>query len=177
MGVAAQLWKSGWVKYLVLAALAFGVGFVGYKVLRPGKSERLVRKYFAPFEVPASNIVDPSVAHWISGVAHYQRKDYGSAKVEWERSLAGEELAPYLLGFYISQCELALEEYGAAQKSLLGVLAQQNEIHELARWYLALAYIGAEDWAEAKNLLGRMAEEDEYRQGDVRELWEVVSGQ
>ena len=157
--------------YLVLIGiLAFGVGFVLFRSLRPSPRAARIAELVVAFPVPTSAMPEDGALHWIQGVLAYQKKDYAQALAAWEKSLTLGEQPPFLLHFYMGQCQLAQEAYAPARDAFAQVLHTRNDIHPLARWYLALASLSMDDTATARPHLEILVEEGRYHAQDAAEV-------
>lgn len=157
--------------YLVLIGIvAFGFGFVLFRSLRPSPRAARISELVVAFPVPTSAMPEDGALNWIQGVLAYQKKDYAQALAAWEKSLALGEQPPFLLHFYMGQCHLAQEAYAPARDAFAQVLHSRNDIHPLARWYLALASLSMDDTATARPHLEILVEEGRYHAQDAAEL-------
>jgi tetratricopeptide (TPR) repeat protein len=163
------IWTTKW-SWVVVGLAAFAIGFGLFRMLRTSGRERRIAEYVVAFPVPTSAMPEDGALNWIEGVMAYQRADYETARSAWEKSLALGEQAPFLLYFYIGQCDMALEDFNAARAAFAQVLDTRNDIHPLARWYLALASLSLDDDEAARPHLQILVEEGRYHAQDAADL-------
>jgi tetratricopeptide (TPR) repeat protein len=158
------------IKLVGIGLLAFLIGFLLFRGLRPDPRGDVLATYYTAFPVPTTAMPEDGALHWIHGTLAYQKKDYSTARDAWQKSLALGEQQPFLLHFYIGQCDMALAQYASARDAFAQVLDTRNDIHPLARWYLALAHIAEDDPAAARPHLQILVEEGGYRARDAADL-------
>ena len=163
------IWTSKW-SWVAIGLAAFAIGFGLFRLLRTSSRERRIAEYVVAFPVPTSAMPEDGALNWIEGVMAYQRKEYAAARSSWEKSLALGEQAPFLLHFYIGQCDMALGDFNPAREAFAHVLDTRNDIHPLARWHMALASLSLGDDEAARPHLQILVEEGRYHAQDAADL-------
>jgi tetratricopeptide (TPR) repeat protein len=131
----------------VAASLIALLGFSTINLFRFNTTQKLLEKYYQPYEVTSTNRSSSSDADLVlrSALEKYQAQEYGEAVVLFEKVLEKnpEQMATQLYSG-ISNFEIA--EYQKAGKSFTKVIEHNNNLYiEQAKWYLGFCYLKTEE--------------------------------
>ncbi len=131
----------------VAASLAVLLGFSAINLVRYNNSQKLLEKYYQPYEITSTNRSGMSEADLTLRIAleKYQNREYKEAVALFEKVLEkdSEEMATQL---YSGISYFEIEEYQKAGKSFSKVIEQNDNLYiEQAQWYLGFCYLKTEE--------------------------------
>jgi tetratricopeptide (TPR) repeat protein len=155
---------------LALAATVLvGVG-TAIVLNRPGPGEALFRRNFEPYPSTRPVIRGDREAGSPGALALYEAGDYKGALAALEDARRRDPSDPVAL-FYSGVCRLALGRTREAIHDLEQTLrSSDEELRAPAEWYLALARLRANELAEARTRLERVAASESFYRDRARAL-------
>ncbi len=165
----------------IAAILILGVCVLGvYRALVPSISphqlaaQHLEEAYPVP-TIRGGKVLEGENERWQEVVNAYQKKDYVHAASLIEKSIEADGGAGkryFYLGLsYLQQDPPKAKE---AIEPLKQVLASTNRYQEQALWYLALAYLGADQTELGKNILKMIVSQNTWKADEAVELLEEL---
>jgi tetratricopeptide (TPR) repeat protein len=148
----------------VAASFSLLLGFSVLNYFQSGTTQKLIEKYYQPYEVTSTNRSGTANADKTLRIAleKYQNRQYGEAVVLFEKALASDpgQMATQLYSG-ISYFEIA--EYINATKSFTRVIEHNDNLYiEQAKWYLGLCYLKNEEKEKAVRQFSEIAKSDSY---------------
>jgi tetratricopeptide (TPR) repeat protein len=148
----------------VAATLALFLGFSAINFFWIGNTQRLVDKYFQPYQVTSTNRSGDTEADKTLQIAleKYQSQQYKEAVILFEKAIEND---PGKIGIQlysgISYFEIA--EYLKAVKSFTKVIEHQDNLYiEQAKWYLGLCYLKTEEKEKAIKQFRELVDSDSF---------------
>ena len=153
------------------------IGFLGYSLWKKTHQEVQPQKYFAQyFEVlpsPQTNNIRglESKDVWNEGFSAYNANNFADAAHLLSKDKDNPEAMVYSGIAYLNsdQTAKAIQILNDAS-SLEGI----SSFEDIRQWYLALAYLKAEDIDAAKSLLSSISVADHYKKQQAKELLEKL---
>jgi len=144
--------------YALAAALVICLAALVYLNVKEKPHEAAFAEYFAPYPSAVPLVrSQQSQSALEAAFERYAAKDYEAALPLFQELLAAEPQRTALIRFYMGICYLATDEPQRAisifQKELDDSASQ---FHDPAEWYLALAFLKANDTEKCKSVLKRI---------------------
>lgn len=152
-----------WVAAASAAVLILSSVWLG---LRSGGSSDLFQAYFEVYPNYEQPVIRGSET--ISPYTFYEQREYERAIELWDASSKVEDR------FYLAMAYLAIGQSEDAI-SLFKKLPDEHKYKEQTHWYLALAYIQIDDYAEARPLLELVRFED-FKPNEAKALLNDLPG-
>jgi hypothetical protein len=162
-------------RILYAAAIIIGIITISSIVdaIRGPAPADLFAEYYQQYQAPSVTRDNSAISSdWNSFIRTYDQREHEKALIilgEVEKN----ELQPvYLIRFYQGICLLALEQPdpASAVKCFDEVLHSDNDFHDQAMWYKAMASLQAGQAEQAQTILLDLSESSNYKDNQVREL-------
>lgn len=159
-----SLWQQNWVRIAAAVALLVGLGFILWPKSTAASYPQMAEAYFEPYpdRLQIRSGDDDSLTLVQEALLAYNQKDYETV-VNTLANLQADD-PQYLLGqLYRANAYLAMSppQPTPAIEILKGVYAlEQSAISEITAWYLALAYLKADDGPNAQKVLQGIAKDE-----------------
>ena len=155
---------------IVLIVLSVGV----YYMISPktNTADKLYLSYYTPYEVAGTNRSgnEGEESLQMKAMQKFEQKDYASAIKIFEE-IKTNGTASLSSNFYKGIAYLEMNKPNEAIKSLQIVINNENnELIADAEWYLGLAYLKANDIANAKKQFKRVSEKYSYYKNKADEI-------
>ena len=156
------LWQQNWVRIAAAVALLIGLGFILWPKSTAVSYPQMAVLNFEPYpdRLQIRSGDDDSLTLVQEALLAYNQEDYETV-VNTLPDL--QEADPqYLLGrLYLANAYIALKQPTPAIEILKEIYAlEQSAISEITAWYLALAYLQADDGPNAKEVLQGIAKDE-----------------
>lgn len=154
------LWQRNWVRIAAAVAILIGLSFIFWPSGKAQSYPQMADAYFEPYPDRLQIRGDDSTDLVQEALLAYNRQDYAEA-VRMLQALQPED-EHYLLGrLYHANAHLAMKQPAPAIE-ILAELHQikQSAISEITAWYLALAYLQADQAAQAKVILEEISQDE-----------------
>ncbi|MEM6345561.1 MAG: hypothetical protein AAF927_16835 [Bacteroidota bacterium] len=157
-----SLWQQNWVRIAAAVVLLIGLGFILWPKSAAVSYPQMAEAYFEPYpdRLQIRSGDDDSLTLVQEALLAYNQKDYDTVV----NTLADldENDPQYLLGrLYRANAYIALKQPAPAIEILQEIYAlEQSAISEITAWYLALAYLQADDAPNAQTILQGIAKDE-----------------
>ncbi|MEL7531554.1 MAG: hypothetical protein AAFN10_09615 [Bacteroidota bacterium] len=156
------LWQRNWVRIAAAVALLIGLGFILWPKPTVLSYPQMAEVYFEPYpdRLQIRSGDDDSMTLVQQALLAYNQEDYQTV-VNTLAELKADD-PQYLLGqLYRANAYLSLKQPAPAIEILEDIYAlEQSAISEITAWYLALAYLQADDASNAKAVLQGIAKDE-----------------
>jgi len=158
------LW--GWNGMRVAALLVLFVGvYQVFQTFGGADTSEVYDTYFEAYEAPSleRDVSGTDNPNWKLVVESYRNETYKETLPFLEQSQG--EVPDYLIAFYTGVSLMAMHEPNLEQavQNFNTVLATDNDYHQQAEWYKALALLKMEKKKEAKAIFERIVEAKNYQ--------------
>lgn len=159
--------------YLTVAAsLSVLFVFSAVNLFRFNNSQKLLKKYYQPYEITSVNRSSSSDADRTlrNAMEKYQNKEYGEAVSLFEKVLVNDptEMSCQL---YSGISYFEIEEYRKAGKSFSKVIEHNDNLYiEQAKWYLGFCYLKTEEKDKAIKQFTQIANSKSFFNEKAREI-------
>jgi tetratricopeptide (TPR) repeat protein len=148
----------------VAASLLVLLGFSTLNLFRFSATQKLLDKYYQPYEVTSTNRSGSSDANLVlrDALEKYQAHEYGEAVVLFEKVL---EKNPEQMGtqLYSGISNFEIAEYQKAGKSFTKVIEHNDNLYiEQAKWYLGFCYLKTEETDKAIKQFSEIAKSNSF---------------
>jgi tetratricopeptide (TPR) repeat protein len=148
----------------VAASLALLLSFSAINLFRYSSSQKLLEKYYQPYEITSTNRSVGTEADRTlrTALEKYQNRQYGEAVILFEKLLEKDpgQMATQLYSG-ISYFEIA--EYQKAGKSFSKVIEHNDNLYiEQAKWYLGFCYLKTDEKQKAITQFKEISKTDGY---------------
>ena len=146
------------------ASLAILLGFTAFNLFWSNNSQKILDKYYQPYEITSTNRSNGSGADRTlrNALEKYQNKEYKEAAYLFEKVMEKDpdQIATQLYSG-ISYFEIA--EYQNAKNSFSKVIEHNDNLYiEQAKWYLGFCYLKIEEKDKAIMQFKEIAKSDSY---------------
>lgn len=167
--------RSGMKRVTIIAAaasLALILGFSAVNLFRYNTSQKLLDKYYSPYEITSTNRSAASDADKVirNAMEKYQNQQYGEAVVLFEKILENnpEQMAAQL---YNGISNFEIKEYQKAGKSFTRVIEHNDNLYiEQAKWYLGFCYLKTDEKEKAIKQFREIADSNSYYSDKARKI-------
>jgi len=159
-----------WLSLGIAAVLVIAAGiWYGWPVKTTPDTLALFREYYKPYPnvvmpITRSSESDSSAAAAAYGA--YERGEYETAIDLFNKLPQGS--SP--VAFYLGQCYLAMDQSDQAIAHFITSMQQSENFMNQAQWYLSLAYLNQGDKQKAREVLERVASEENSFASDAKAL-------
>ena len=167
--------KKNYVFIGIAASIIIALGVFGLlKTSQSFTSDELYAQYFEPY----SNIIAPSSRGDASkneiniAFRYYDSKNYKIASEKFESLFASSETSYFL--FYQAICELLIDNTDKAIKLLEQHKKYNDRLSNQTSWYLALAFLKANQTDTAKELFVKIIDNKSYNYESAQEILEKM---
>jgi hypothetical protein len=156
------LWVKNTMRVAALLILFVGVYQV-FLTFGGVNTSEVYDTYFEAYEAPSLERDGNESPNWKLVVESYRKEAYQEAIPLLQQSK--EEVPDYLISFYTGISLMAAQEPDLAQavQNFDTVLATDNDYHQQAEWYKALALLKMDQEKEAKVILKRIVAAKNYQ--------------
>jgi len=156
--------RKRYTRLAVAASLAVILGFSVINVYRYSNSQKVLEKYYQPYQITSTNRSGSGDADKALRFAmeKYQMKNYREAVVLFEKVLEKE---PNQMGtqLYVGISNFEIAEYKKAGKSFTKVIEHNDNLYiEQAKWYLGFCYLKTEEKDKAFKQFSEIANSKSY---------------
>jgi hypothetical protein len=158
-----------WLKIAAVITLLAVSSLVVYRLSQPDLIDLVERELAVPYKSSVTLRDSENVVN--DGILAYNSGDYKTASELLKKSTSTEEV------FFYGLSELYLKNYERAIVPLNGAELTDSRFEEQGRWYLALAYILANDELSAKaTLMKIVVRKSHYKYHNARRLLDQMGG-
>ncbi len=117
--------------------------------------------------------------NWQKAIEAYAKGNYENAISSFEASINEEGTIVYLAQYYlgISYLSQAKPKPEMAITAFNKVLTSDNDYHQQALWYKAMAYLLMNDKIMATNMLKELISEGDFKSNEAKEILEAMSSE
>ena len=172
-GLVIPLWTKRLLPIAAMLVIFFGVYnfFIGNKLT----TSQVYESYFETYDGPSTLRTAEGIEliEWETASKLYSEKKYSDALSHFTK--AEGQVPQYLLHYYRAMCDLNLDApyYQRAINKLDLVLETDNDFHEQALWYKALALLNTERKREAFDVLKLLVERNGYKAAQAEKILET----
>lgn len=155
---------SKYYKIAIAASLIIALGFFGlWKKNEPINNEKLFATYFEPY----ANVIAPSARGndtedlKTEAFRYYDTHNYNLALTKFEVLYSTTQTSYYL--FYQAICQLQLNNTNKAISLLEAHKQYQDKVSQHRNWYLALAYLKANNLKKSQEILKQIISKKNYK--------------
>jgi len=166
------LWAKNAMRVAALLILFAGVYQV-FLTFGGVNTSKVYDTYFEAYEAPSLERGGNESPNWKLVVASYRNETYKEALPFLEKSQG--EVPDYLIAFYTGISLMAVQQPNLEQavQNFNTVLATDNDYHQQAEWYKALALLKMEKKEEALILLKRIVAAKNYQHEEAAAILEL----
>lgn len=163
--VMPAIWRVA-AGILILGLVTWGSYYIFFN--KQAAYEVVAKNYFTPYAVvdriPTMGLDEGIIAKEREAYREYESEDFESCILKFESLLANAgDREPYIR-FYLANAQLAVNRVADAKQNLLLVLKSNFPLLTQTKWYLALAFLLAEDKHNALPLINELTNDDQYGQ-------------
>jgi len=172
-GVVIPLWTKRLLPIAAMLVIFFGVYnfFIGNKLT----TTQVYETYFETYDGPSNlrSVEGNDLVEWDTASKLYSEKKYGEALGHFTK--AEGQVPQYLVHYYRAMCDLNIDApyYQRAINKLDLVLETDNDFHEQALWYKALALLNTQRKQEAFDVLELLVERNGYKATEAKKILET----
>lgn len=148
----------------VAASLAMLLGFSAINLFRYTSSQKVIEKYYQPYEITSTNRSGSSDTDRAlrNALEKYQNHEYSEAVVLFEKVLE-KDPAQIATQLYSGISYFEIAEYQKAGNSFSKVIEHDDNLYiEQAKWYLGFCYLKTEEKEKAIIQFTEIAKSDSY---------------
>lgn len=166
------LWAKNAMRVAALFILFAGVYQV-FLTFNGVNTSEVYDDYFEAYEAPSLERDGSENPNWKLVIASYSKEAYKEALPLLQQSEG--EVPDYLIAFYrgISLMAMQQPDLEQAVQNFNAVLASDNDYHQQAEWYKALALLKMEKAEEAKAILRRIVAEKNYQHEEAKSIMKL----
>lgn len=159
----------------IAASLIIGLGILSLWLQnRPVDNNQLFAAYFEPY----ANVITPSErgndasTPKTKAFRYYDTQNYEAASTQFETLYQSTNTSYYL--FYQAICELQLNNTNKAISLLEAHQHYEDKVSQHRNWYLALAYLKADNLEKSQEILKQIISEKTYKYKSAEAILEKI---
>ena len=170
-GRVLPFFSSHWMA--IAASVVLAVGAIWFFAGNERSAQQLFSEYMVPYATPdrPRSSVAGVDANWEAFTDKYAQANYDEALADLDRMNVAA-VPVHLVAFYRGQCLLlkTRPDPQAAALSFASVLHTDNDLHQAARWYLAMASLRTGNEQEAMQYLKELRRTGSFKQKEAAAL-------
>ena len=160
--------------------LALGIAFWWFlQAKQKNTPAKIYAAQFEPYRNPLKlrQVAPQQSNSWLKASEYYSQQNFEKAAHAFQQVLNQNSNTAYLAHFYLGVSLLA-QKPAHAEKAILAfeaVFDSDNDYHQAALWYKALAYLQLEKPAEAKSILRKIVANNSYKKEEAKYILKQIN--